>query len=41
MPESDEILKNAGFESPLKLNVDFRKSESEIENHTILVAKKK
>jgi ubiquinone/menaquinone biosynthesis C-methylase UbiE len=36
-----DILINAGFESPLKLNVDFQKSESEIENHTILVAKKK
>lgn len=36
-----DVLKNAGFEISLKLNVDFRKSESEIENHTILVAKKK
>ncbi|MBK6399702.1 MAG: class I SAM-dependent methyltransferase [Bacteroidia bacterium] len=36
-----DVLKNAGFESPMKLKVDFKRSESEIENHTILLAKKK
>ncbi len=36
-----DLLRSAGFESPMKLKVDFQKSESEIENHTILLAMKK